>query len=248
MKNPTPPAPAALIALALAFSPVLLAQQSSGTDQQQNAPAQGGSIVDQNAASANAGLDKNQALQANTKYPSQATSASVLNGTAAARESAENGSGSERDRGASSENKPVSDQQFILTAAQGGMAEVELGKLASQKASSSQVKAFGERMVNDHSKADDQLKGIAQQKGVQLPERLDSHHQAMVDRLSKLNGPAFDKAYVKMMVHDHEKDVSEFKHESEAAQDPQVKTFAGDTLKTIQSHLDEARSLQGQLK
>jgi putative membrane protein len=137
----------------------------------------------------------------------------------------------------------TSDRKFMDKAAQGGMAEVELGQLAQQNGQSAEVKAFGKRMVDDHSKADDQLKQLAAQKGVSLPTSLDAKDQATKDRLSKLQGAAFDKAYMKDMVADHKQDVAEFKHESMAAHDPDLKNWAGQTLPTLQSHLQEAEKI-----
>lgn len=137
----------------------------------------------------------------------------------------------------------TSDRKFMDKAAQGGMAEVELGQLAQQNGQSADVKAFGKRMVDDHSKANDQLKQLAAQKGVSLPTSLDSKDQATKDKLSKLQGAAFDKAYMKDMVADHKQDVAEFKHESMAAHDPDLKNWAGQTLPTLQSHLQEAEKI-----
>jgi putative membrane protein len=137
----------------------------------------------------------------------------------------------------------TADRNFMDKAAQGGMAEVELGQLAQQNGQSPEVKAFGKRMVDDHSKANDQLKQLAAQKGVSLPTTLDSKDQATKDKLSKLKGADFDKAYMKDMVTDHKKDVAEFKHESTAAKDPALKSWAGQTLPTLQSHLQEAEKI-----
>lgn len=138
---------------------------------------------------------------------------------------------------------PTADRHFMDKAAQGGMAEVELGQLAQQNGQSQDVKDFGKRMVTDHSKANDQLKQLATQKGVSLPTTLDSKDQATKDRLSKLQGSAFDKAYMHDMVMDHKKDVAEFKHESTAAHDPDLKNWAGQTLPTLESHLQEAEKI-----
>ncbi len=134
-----------------------------------------------------------------------------------------------------------SDQRFIHNAAEGGMAEVELGKLAEQKASSEEVKAFGKRMVDDHSKANDELKSLAQNKNVTLPSALNAKDQALKDKLSKLSGSAFDHAYMSAMVSDHKKDVNEFKHMSTSATDPDVKSFAAKTLPTLEEHLKQAQ-------
>ena len=139
----------------------------------------------------------------------------------------------------------TADRKFMDKAAQGGMAEVELGQLAQQNGQSADVKAFGKRMVDDHSKANDQLKQLAAQKGVALPTSLDAKDQATKDKLSKMNGAAFDKAYMQDMVSDHKKDVAEFKHECTAAHDPDLKNWANQTLPTLQSHLQEAQKIAG---
>jgi putative membrane protein len=140
------------------------------------------------------------------------------------------------------------DQKFVMKAAQGGMAEVQLGELAKEKGSSDAVKQFGQRMVDDHSKANDQLKQLAANKGVDLPSSLDAKDEATRTRLSKLSGDAFDRAYMKDMVADHTKDVSEFRRESQSAKDPDVKNFASQTLPTLEDHLKSAKSVDSGLK
>ena len=135
----------------------------------------------------------------------------------------------------------AADTAFVKEAAIGGMAEVELGTLAKEKASNADVKQFADRMVTDHGKANDELKQWAQQKSVTLPTDLDAKHKATKERLSKLSGDAFDKAYMRDMVADHVKDVSAFKRESTAAKDPDLKAWAGKTLPTLQDHLKMAR-------
>jgi putative membrane protein len=136
-----------------------------------------------------------------------------------------------------------SDSKFINEAAQGGMAEVELGKLASERGSSDAVKQFGQRMVTDHGKANDELKQLAQQKGVTLPTDLDSKHKKTIDRLSKLSGADFDKAYARDMVRDHDKDVKDFQRESQKAKDADLKSWAGKTLPVLKEHQQQAREM-----
>lgn len=135
------------------------------------------------------------------------------------------------------------DRAFVMKAAQGGMAEVELGQLAAQKASSDQVKQFGQRMVDDHSKANDQLKQIATEKGIAVPTKLSSKDAAAKARLEKLSGDQFDHAYMRDMVTDHTKDVAEFRTESKTAKDPALKSFASQTLPTLEEHLKQAKSI-----
>ena len=128
------------------------------------------------------------------------------------------------------------DKTFMKKAAKGGMMEVVMGQMAEQKAQSDDVKTFGKRMVTDHSKADDELKSIASKKGVQLPSKEHSGKWTS------------DKAYMDIMVKDHEKDLAEFKEEAASGSDPDVKKCADDTAKMVQEHLDLAKETQGKLK
>jgi len=141
------------------------------------------------------------------------------------------------------DSRKVSDQAFLQEAADGGMAEVELGQLAMEKASSAEVKEFAERMVTDHGKANDQLKQIASRKGVELPSEPGGKNKAMKDHLAKLSGEEFDKAYMSHMLKDHKKDVAAFKAESENGQDPDIKQFATETLPTLEDHLKQAETV-----
>ena len=137
---------------------------------------------------------------------------------------------------AKSSSLSVKDKTFMKKAAKGGMLEVALGKLAEQNAQNEDVKSFGKRMVTDHSKANDELKSIASQKGVQLPTK-----EPNVKWTS-------DKAYMDAMVKDHEKDLAEFQEEAKTASDPEVKKFAEDTAKMVQQHLELAKETQSKLK
>jgi putative membrane protein len=137
----------------------------------------------------------------------------------------------------------LDDKTFAKNAALGGMTEVELGKLATQKASSDAVKQFGQKLIDDHTKANDQLKEIAGKENITIPDALDSKHQSRVDKLSKLSGPEFDKAFVKDAVKDHEHDISEFKSEAQNGSDPNVKQFASNTLPALEDHLSMAKNL-----
>jgi len=151
----------------------------------------------------------------------------------------------------SSSSKPTAaksstkmDDSFAKKAAEGGLTEVELGQLATQKASDPAVKAFGQRMVDDHTKANDQLKTIAAQENIQLPTEPNAKDQAEKARLAKLSGAAFDKAYINHMVMDHKKDIAEFKREANTGKDEQIKNFASQTLPTLQDHLKQAEDAQ----
>jgi putative membrane protein len=136
------------------------------------------------------------------------------------------------------------DQQFVHEAALGGLMEVEVGKLAQQKSSSDAVKQFGQRLVQDHTKANDQLKEVAAKQGLSVPDTLDSKHQATVDKLSKLSGKAFDQAFIKDAVKDHEEDVKKFQKEAQNGKNPGVKNFASETIPVLQEHLSMAKSLK----
>lgn len=139
------------------------------------------------------------------------------------------------------------DKTFVTNAAQGGLAEVKLGELAKEKGSNQSVKDFGSHMVMDHSKANDELKGVASSKGVTVPDSITAKDQALYDRLSKLSGAAFDKAYISAMIKDHVTDVAEFQKESKSGKDSDVKGFAAKTLPTLQDHLKMARDAGSQV-
>src|SRR5438270_7500670 len=133
--------------------------------------------------------------------------------------------------------KMSADTKFAAGAAVGGMEEVELGRLAAQKGASDEVRQFGQRMVDDHSKANQDLTAVASAKGLALPAALDAKHQGEVQKLSALSGDKFDQEYVGMMVKDHKKDVAEFQKESTGGADADIKAFAARTLPVIQEHL-----------
>jgi putative membrane protein len=136
-----------------------------------------------------------------------------------------------------------------MNAAQGGMLEVQLGQLAADKGASQEVKDFGSKMVTDHSKANDELKAIASSKDLTLPDKLDSKHQAAIDKLSKLSGAAFDKAYVSAMVKDHKGDDAEFAKEAKSGGDADIKAFAGKTDESvIKMHLQMIEGIQSKMK
>jgi putative membrane protein len=139
------------------------------------------------------------------------------------------------------------DHAFVTEAAMGGMAEVELGKLASEKASNDKVKAFGQRMVTDHSKAGDELKSLAATKRITLPTSIDAKHQSTHDKFAKLSGPEFDRAYVRDMVADHKEDVAAFTRESMSGKDNDVKAWATKTLPTLREHLRMIEALEKEL-
>ncbi len=139
------------------------------------------------------------------------------------------------------------DTTFAMKAAQGGMAEVKMGKLAADKATNADVKAFGQQMVDDHTKANDDLKSVAEKKGMTLPSDIDAHDQAIYNKLEKLSGAAFDRAYVRDMVKDHQEDVKEFQKEASNGKDDDIKGFASRTLPVLQGHLDKIKSIEANM-
>lgn len=139
------------------------------------------------------------------------------------------------------------DSKFAMEAAHGGQAEVAMGKLAAEKASDPDVKAFGQQMVDDHSKANEQLMGIAKYESMSLPSGMNAKQKAMYTKLKALSGTSFDKAYVDGMVMDHEEDVTEFKQEADSGTDPKIKDFASQTLPVIQGHLDKIKNIQSKM-
>jgi putative membrane protein len=138
--------------------------------------------------------------------------------------------------------------EFMIKAASGGMMEVELGRLAEKNASHADVKAFGKRMVDDHSKANEELKTLAASKNVTLPAAPGEDHQKHITDLSALKGADFDKRYIDLMVKDHEEDIEAFDEAAkEEEMDADVKAFAQKTLPTLRAHHDLAKKLNAQI-
>ena len=137
---------------------------------------------------------------------------------------------------------------FYIEAAQGGMAEVELGQLAAQKANDPEVKSFGQMMVADHGKANAELQTVAGRKQVTLPATLAPNHQATMTQLQGLSGADFDRAYVNAMVTAHEKDVALFERQAANDADPDAKALAAKTLPTLKKHLEAIKDIQSKLK
>lgn len=140
------------------------------------------------------------------------------------------------------------DKTFITTAAQGSMLEVQLGQIASQKATSPDVKAFGSQMVADHGRANTELSQLAAKKGWQVPTTLDKDHQEMVDKIAKLNGSEFDQKYASSMVDDHEDDIKQFKNAAKDAKDPDLKAWAAQKVTLLDAHLMMAKDAKAKTK
>ncbi len=141
-----------------------------------------------------------------------------------------------------------SDAKFATNAAGGGMAEIQLSKLAGQKSTNTKIKDFAAMMVTDHSKAGDSLGMIAKNKNIPLPTALDADHQKKYDDLSKMSGADFDKAYVKIMVDDHQGALKLMQDEATNGKDADLKAFAGKTATTVQMHLDAINKINAGMK
>lgn len=140
------------------------------------------------------------------------------------------------------------DSNFVHEAAIGGMMEVEAGNLAQQNAANQSVKDFGGMMVTDHSKANSELQGLASSHALTLPAALPADKQKHMDAMKKMTGKAFDKHYMDMMVNDHKKTIDKFKMASEKCDDANLKSWASQTLPTLQKHHDSAVAIKKRLK
>jgi putative membrane protein len=140
------------------------------------------------------------------------------------------------------------DADFAVEAASGGMMEVQLGTLALSKATSPDVKSFAQMMVDDHTKANNELKTLAQQKNITLPATLDDEHQRKFDNLNEKTGEDFDKDYIDLMVKDHKEDVRKFEDEGKDGKDADLKSWASGKVATLRHHLEEAQRIQDVVK
>lgn len=140
----------------------------------------------------------------------------------------------------------AADSKFVKSAAEGGLYEVAVGKLASEKASNPEVKAFGNTLVEDHSAANDKLKKVADAHAITLPTVMPSDKQKKVDRLSRLSGEAFDRQFIEMVgIADHQHDIAAFEKESRNGKSKDIRSFATETLPTLKAHLATAQKLRG---
>lgn len=136
------------------------------------------------------------------------------------------------------------DKKFMMMAAQGGMAEVAMGRMAAERASSEDVKRYAAQMVEDHTKAGEELMQLATAKGVTLPTEPDAKHKALMAKMQMLSGEKFDMEYVKNAgIKDHEKMQKLFQDEMSKGKDAEAKAFAAKTLPTVQMHLQMARDM-----
>lgn len=140
------------------------------------------------------------------------------------------------------------DRTFFDDAARGGMAEVTLGGLAKERAQRDEVKQFAQRMIDDHSKAGEELNQIGAKLNLTAPRELPRQHRAMMDKLGRLSGAAFDKQYMQHMLEDHKKDVAAFRKQADMGTDGALKSFALNKLPTLESHLAQAQEVYSKVK
>lgn len=145
------------------------------------------------------------------------------------------------------EDRKVDQSDFMTQAASGGMFEVEAGRLAQQRAQNAQVKQFGQMMVKDHTKANDELRSAATSKNVMLPDSMSNEHMDMMRTLRERNGAEFDREYMDMMVTAHDNDISLFEDAAQDLEDPEVKSMASAKLPTLRQHRDQAQQIRDAL-
>jgi putative membrane protein len=138
---------------------------------------------------------------------------------------------------------PAVDKAFVKKALEGNIGEIEMGKVALQESNDDQVKQFAQKMVDDHGKMLDQLKPVAEQMGVKVPDGPSKGQMKSMDKMKALSGDAFDQAYIKDMVKDHKKDDSDFKLEAQSTQNPQLKQLVSEADQTIEGHLQQIQQI-----
>ncbi|HVF63785.1 MAG TPA: DUF4142 domain-containing protein [Casimicrobiaceae bacterium] len=142
----------------------------------------------------------------------------------------------------------ASERRFVEKAAIGGMAEVEMSKMAVDKAQSQQVKDYAKRLVDDHTKANAELMQIAKSKGVTPPAAIDSAHKRAMDKMAKRSANDFDRAYIAEMIDDHQKDIRDFRSMSKSAKDADLKAFTTKTVPVLEQHLQLAKTTEAAVK
>jgi putative membrane protein len=140
------------------------------------------------------------------------------------------------------------DAKFVVCAADAGMYEVKLSELAQTNASSQAVKQFAQTMVGDHSKANAELKALASQKKISLPEKLSDKSQKSYDWFTKKQDVDFDKAYMKCMMNDHKRKVCEFEKEAKKGKDPEIQKWAAAKVPALKSHLETSKTVCQEVK
>ena len=140
------------------------------------------------------------------------------------------------------------DYKFAHDAAEANLLEVKLGEMAKQKATNPSVQQFADQMIQDHTKANTELKQLAMQKGATLPDKLSHHQESEFEKMQKLSGKDFDKSYAEHAVKDHKKDVKGFQDAMKDVQDPDLKAYAQKTLPVLEHHFQMAEQMESSLK
>jgi putative membrane protein len=227
---------------------VIAAQQTQNSNQQSSNQNSGEQNRNANRRDRNANSSSSRNTNAGQSMNGNANANSNMSDGMNANSSGGNvnrNAGGQMSAGGTTAGLSSTDQKFVMEAAMGGMAEVELGRLAAERGSSDDVKQFGQRMVDDHSRANSELMQLTTARGITSPTSLDAKHQAQMSKMAQLSGAAFDRAYAKEMLKDHQKDVSLFQKQSTSGADGDLRAFAAKTLPTLQEHLRMARELNG---
>ena len=188
------------------------------------------------------------ALGACSKESTDGLPATETTGTSQSPSTATSDASTTAATGGTSSTASPEDKEWVAQAGLAGLAEVQMGNLALQKAQNADVKAFAQRMVTDHTKSNEELVQLTSAKGLTLATELSGEPKAGLDHLMSLSGAEFDKAYMQHMVADHDKAVALFTTGSTSAQDADIKAFATKTLPTLQEHAKLAQEVNGKLK
>ncbi len=148
------------------------------------------------------------------------------------------------------EDKKINDDisEFVTMTASDGMMEVELSKIAASKATSAEVKSFANQMIKDHTKANEELKSLADKKQITLPTSMSDDNKDAIEKVAKKTGKEFDQEYIDQMVEAHKKDVEAFDKASRDSKDNDIKEWAAKTLPTLRDHLGMAEKLDEKLE
>ena len=178
-------------------------------------------------------------IQPQTDHPNRPPATSEQGGTSDAQSGTRSSSPSSQ-----SGQTAQSDQEFVKTAASSGLAEVESGKLAKKRASSDEVREMADKMVEDHSRANDRLTAIASRQNITLPKEPDAAERSEIERLQKLSGQAFDRALLAHERKAHREAIALYSRQAESGSNPELKRFASEQLPKLREHLEKVESLQ----
>jgi putative membrane protein len=140
------------------------------------------------------------------------------------------------------EPKDNPDTKFVKEANQISLAEIQLGKLAQQKSVNAAIKKYGEKLAQDHTRMNEELGALARKKNITLSKEIDSSERQHIDRMSKMNGNEFERAFTKHMISGHEKAIEKFEKQTKDGRDPDVRAWADKRVETLRAHLEAARS------